>query len=226
MATNCNKKHPLVHHGTSQEERFQAALEPDSAGVCDFTLRDWMKFAWHFAARLNYFPADGSSSPSGNWQQFMKTENEIEDFLKDAVLAGEESWISEEEKVKILKREPRSDYEPHLALFLSFLKLMKFPQEQLNQFGKRHLDFYYTEVLKLSRKPFIPDRVHLVFEMARNAASEIIRKNSVFEAGKDPDKKMRYYQAVEETPVSQAAVVSMRSIYHKQIGRASCRERV
>lgn len=216
MATNCNKKHPLVHHGTSQEERFQAALEPGSAGVCDFTLRDWMKFAWHFAARLNYFPANGSNSPSGNWQQFMKAENEIEDFLKDTELAGEESWISKEEKEKILKREPRSDYEPHLALFLSFLKLMKFPQKQLNHFGKRHLDFYYSEVLNLSRKPYVADRVHLVFELARNATSEIIRKSSEFEAGKDADNKMRYYQAVEETPVSRATVVSLRSICHKE----------
>lgn len=216
MATNCNKKHPLVHHGTSQEERFLAALEPDSAGVCDFTLRDWMKFAWHFAARLNYFPADGGSTPSGNWQQFMKAENEIEDFLKDTVLAGEESWISEEEKEKILRREPRADYEPHLALFLSFLKLMKFPQKQLNQFGKRHLDFYYTEVLKLSRKLYVPDRVHLVFELAQNASSEIIRESSEFEAGKDKDNKMRHYHSVEETPVSRATVVSMRSIYHEE----------
>lgn len=214
MATNCNKKHPLVHHGTSQDERFIAALEPGSARVFDFSLRDWMKFAWHYAARLNYFPANETGSPSGNWQQFMKAENEITEFLKDAELAGEESWISEEEKAKILKRPSKSDYEPHLALFLSFLKLMKFPQEQLNQFGKRHLNFYYTEVLKLSRKPFVPDRVHLIFEMARNAVPEILGKDASFEAGKDLKGKMRYYRSLEETALNQAVVSSVRSIFH------------
>ncbi len=215
MALNCKHKHPLQHDGTSQQQRFLEALEPGYAKIHEFSLRDWMRFAFHFAAHLHYFSINDDTKPDGNWQVFMKAESEIESYLKDAALVEGEDWIPAEEREKILKREPQADFEPHLALFLSFLKLMKFPQEQINVFTKRHLDFYYKKVLQLSQQPAVPDRVHLIFELAKNATEEIVKEDSVLDAGKDGNGKPLRYVTSEEIVVNTAQVALLKSIYHK-----------
>lgn len=215
MALNCNKKHPLQHDGTSQQQRFLDALEPGYAKIHEFNLRDWMRFAYHFATNLNYFSIKDDKKPDGNWQAFMKAESEIEAYLKDAALVEGEDWIPADEREKILKREPQANFEPHLALFLSFLKLLKFPQEQMNGFTKRHLDFYYTKVLQLSKQAAVADRVHLILELAKNATEEILKADSVLDAGKDGNGKPLRYVTSEEIVVNTAQVGLLKSIFHK-----------
>jgi hypothetical protein len=216
MALNCNTKHPLQHDGTSQHQRFLEALEPSFVKIHEFDLRDWMRFAYHFAAKLKYFSVNDDQKPDGNWQAFLKSEEEIESFLKDAALVENETWLSETEREKILRREPQGNYEPHLALFLSFLKLLKFQQEQINGLSKRHLDFYYKEVLQLSLKPAVPDRVHLIFELAKNAGQAILANDTQLEGGKDKNGKPLFYSTGEELVVNQATVAMLKSVFHQQ----------
>ena len=215
MALNCNTKHPLKYDGTSQHQRFIEALEPASVDVHGFSLRDWMHFAYDFAGKIRYFHLSDDQTHAGNWQAFFKSANEIEEFLKDAALVDGESWLPENERERISEEQPRGNYEPHMALFLSFLKLMKFPQQQLNQLGKRHLDFYYKEVLQLSKKPAVPHRVHLIFELAKNAVHDILPKGTLLEGGKDKNGKPILYATTGELVVGKAKVASLKSIYHE-----------
>lgn len=216
MALNCKHNHPLQHDGTSQFQRFLKALEPGNVPIHEFDLRDWMLFAWYFAEHLNYFSNTDNQLPQGNWQDFMKSTDEIKEWLMDAALVQDEEWISQEERDRIMKREPKGDYEPHLALFLSFLKLMKFPKEHLNGVTKRHLDFYYTRVLQLGRQPAVPDRVHILFELARNAVRETVPSGSRLDAGKDGNGKPLCYVTEEEITVNTATVALMKSIFHQE----------
>ncbi|TVR38455.1 MAG: hypothetical protein EA394_10875 [Bacteroidia bacterium] len=215
MALNCNTKHPLKYDGTGQHQRFIEALEPSSVNVHGFTLRDWMHFAFDFAGKLRYFHLSDDQKHAGNWQAFLKSANEIEAFLKDAALVEDESWLTDEEREKILQKPPKGNYEPHLALFLSFLKLMKFSQKQMNQLGKRHMDFYFKQVLQLSVKPAVPNRVHLIFELAKNAVNDILPKGTLFDGGKDKNGKPILYATTEELVVGKAKVASLKSIYHE-----------
>lgn len=76
-------------------------------------------------------------------------------------------------------------HNPHMALFLAFLKLFKTAQNHLNTITKQHLDFYYQEVLQLNLKPEQPDEVHLVFKLAKNFQAELVQKDTLLKAGKD-----------------------------------------
>lgn len=196
---SCNHQHPLQHDGTSQDQRFPGALEPGSAPIHELSLRDWMHFAWHFAGHLNYFPLHDHQNPAGNWQAFMKSESEIESFLEKAFRQDSDRIV-----------------QPHLALFLSFLKLLKYPQEQLNGFTRRHLDFYYERVLDLSRRPAVPDRVFVLFELAKNAAAEVVPQGALLEAGKDGQGRPRHYQVVNETVISLAKVSALKGIFYRE----------
>ncbi len=48
---------------------------------------------------------------------------------------------------------------PHYALFEVFLKLFGHARDQLNQLTRRHLYFYFTDILGLRKKPAEPDKV-------------------------------------------------------------------
>jgi len=80
--------------------------------------------------------------------------------------------------------ESYSNHKPHFTLYLSFLKLLGIAQAQLNEFTKRHLDFYYKDILQIQPANARPDYVHLVLEPTPEK-SVLVPKNSVFPAGKN-----------------------------------------
>ena len=75
MAANFNKTTILPIDGTDQQQRFIDALNPDNLNLQDFSVADWMKFAWHFAEKINYF--NSGNQEEGNWQDFFVEESKI-----------------------------------------------------------------------------------------------------------------------------------------------------
>jgi hypothetical protein len=192
------QQNPLQRDGTSQDQRFLDALEPSFAKVHELSMRDWLVFAFNYASRVNYFDTTDDKHAAGDWKAFFKEESEINEFLKDM--------------------ETRSDYEPHLALFLCFLRLLQFSQDHLNRFSERHLDFYYKKVLQLKERPATSDKVHMIFELAKNATEQFIPYGSILDAGKDETGKPVYYQSSEEISINTAAISSLRTVYHNLKG--------
>ncbi len=191
MAKDCDHIHPLQHDGTSQQQRRLPALEPGSARIEDRQVEDWLHYAWRFARHVRYF--DENNQPDGNWQAFF-------DAAQTATLQEINS---------------RSDHEPHFALFICFLKLMQFSRQHINTLPKRHLDFYYKKVLQLKSLPAEADRVHLVFELAKNADQHLVAKGTIVDGGKDADGQALRYALENDLIVNRAQVVHLRSIYKK-----------
>lgn len=186
-------KNPLQRDGTNQAQRFPDMLMPDAVKLHAFTVEDWMKFAYEFAAYVGYFDVQDDINPKGNWQKFFINHNKIEKYLSEV---------------------DNQNTEPHLALFIAFLKLMMHSQDELNSLTKRHLDFYYKEVLQLKNKPFTPDRVYLVFELAKNIVSEIVPEGTLLNAGKDDAKKTIHFATEEELVINAAAITAIKSLIH------------
>ncbi len=111
--------------------------------------------------------------------------------------------------------ENHGGHEPHLGLLLSFLQLFKYNQDQLNGITKRHLDFYYKEVLKLDKKPARPDHVHLLFELAnsRTLTSYLVGEGTILKAGKDAVGKDVQYKTDNDLIVNRAYTDDFRSIF-------------
>lgn len=197
---NCPTKNPLQRDGTSQYQRMMEALNPGYAPIHEFTLREWMLFAWHYAKNLNYYNTSDDTVVQSDWTNFVLTENEIKDFLK----------LRENENSEAAT-------EPHLALFFSFLKLIQSPQGQLNQLTKKHLDFYYNRVLQLAKKPAVPDKVHLIFELAKKITSYKLDDDTLVDAGKDLSEKPKplHYIINDEPVFYQAKTELFRSVYHE-----------
>lgn len=204
MSDICQHTNPLKNPGTSQKQRFLKALNPDKIKLHDLRLSDWMEFAWNYADLINYYPDDDPEHPDGTWQDFFKEPADIEDFLN---------------------RYNDGDVEPHLTLFVSFLKLLTYPRNSLNDIPRRHLDYYYKEVLQLKKQAFQPDQVHVLFELAKNAKNALVDEDISLDAGKDSEGKPLIYKTLHPLVVNAANVSDIRSIYVDVVNRGEDNEK-
>jgi hypothetical protein len=191
MTKICETRNPLQRDGVSKEQRLLPALDPDKIKLDDRTEEDLVHFAHQLAAELNFYDLDGEVK--GNWLNFLRK-------------------ISEQPASEWGKT---ADHEPHVALFLTFLKLFRHSQNHLNLLTARHLDFFYKDILKLAQKKAEPDRVHVLFELNKNIGGQKIEKNTLLNAGKDSLGKPLYYKLEDDIIVNRAQVVHLRSLYNQ-----------
>ncbi|MFV0591124.1 MAG: baseplate J/gp47 family protein [Draconibacterium sp.] len=192
--TGCGKDILLMREGTEQKQRFSEMLDPSWVKLNNFGLSEWMKFAWNFAAHLQYYGVDNDKVTSGNWQDFFFSKEELEAFLK--------------------KVEEGQEITPHLALFVTFVKLLEVTQKHFNSLTQSHLDFYFNRVLKIEKQAAVGDQVHILFELAKNAVDEKIAAQTQLDAGKDAAGKKLIYQTKEELIANQTVVAQLKSVYN------------
>ncbi|MBV7530225.1 baseplate J/gp47 family protein [Chitinophaga sp. sic0106] len=101
---------------------------------------------------------------------------------------------------------------PHYTLFLTFLKLFRFAQEELNTFTGRHLDFYYKDVLQLTPAPATPDATNLVIELQKNTKDYLLEAGTLFKGGKDAAGNVQLYATDKDVLITQATVADIRGI--------------
>jgi hypothetical protein len=96
---------------------------------------------------------------------------------------------------------------------MAFLKIFKNAQDDINKITKKHLDFYYRDVLHLVEKPAVPDQVYLIFELAKHVSSHLLKKETEFKAGKDALGNNVFYETKEETALNKATVAELKSVF-------------
>lgn len=102
-----------------------------------------------------------------------------------------------------------SGHQPHYALFLAFLKLFGHAQDSLNQFGRRHLDFYYKEVLRLRNRSAHADTAYLTFELQKAVSQHKLNKGTLFKGAKDSAGSERQYALLEDVVLNTAKVAKI-----------------
>jgi hypothetical protein len=107
----------------------------------------------------------------------------------------------------------QGSHEPHLALFLTFLQLFQFFQGDLNQLTGRHLDFFYQEVLRIKLRGAVPDKAHLVFELAKNLQNIELKKDTDFLDSKDNKNTDIIFTLDDEVTVDQALVKDLKTLF-------------
>lgn len=183
-------KNPLRRDGTSQADRFPAALDPSYVKVDDRTEKDLVDFTWSFAALVKYYGLDNLED--GDWQVFVEKLKEIADG--NATVAG-------------------GYLDPHLGLFRSFLNLFRIHQAEINKIPKKHLDLFFKRILKIGKQASRPDSVHVLFEPAKNAKPALVPKGTLLKAGKDDTGIELNYSVDEDIIVNQAKVSSLMSVF-------------
>jgi len=103
--------------------------------------------------------------------------------------------------------------EPHVALYLTFLRLFEFARTDLNDLSRQHLEFYFERVLHLKGAEAVPDEVHLIFELANNVDQYLIEKGTELLAGKDTNSRPLIFRALEDWVINKAKVKELKNAY-------------
>ncbi len=112
-----------------------------------------------------------------------------------------------------------ADHQPYLGLLFAFVRLFKVVQDDLNQLGEKHLDYYLREVLGLKAKPAVPDQAHLVIELDKLTRKHQLLPGLQFKAsGKDSQRAEMRYALEREAVLNQTQVKELRTLYRDQPG--------
>ncbi|WP_316632459.1 baseplate J/gp47 family protein [uncultured Flavobacterium sp.] len=203
----------LTSNGSDQKQRYLNALQPENIHLNDFDQADWILFADNFSEYVNYYETSNPQKPSTDWKAFFK-------FFK---LTGEKPSVKNKLLLNRVKKEldnlvaeKKQEYAitPHLTLFIAFLMLLENSKKRYNDLTKRHLDFYYNQILKIDKLPATPDKVYMIFELAKNALQEKIDIKTGFDGGKDALGKTLNYYSNNELIANKTVVSSLKNVYN------------
>lgn len=183
----------LRRDGQTQQQRMPAWLDPSLVPVDAKTKEDFFNYVKAIAKEIKFFDLqqlDNSLIVNGNWEDFFKLEQEEMDSLA-----------------------AQASLPPHLALWHAFIELYQKPQKLMNMLTKRHLDFYYGDVLRLQKNEPLPDKAHLVFELKKNTSNVLITAGTSLLAGKDNNKKDLHYKLTHDIVVNNSKVEQLKSLY-------------
>lgn len=184
----------ILRDGTSQEDRFNVALQDAYVNIEERELEDFLFFIHEFSKRINYY--NGKNQLDGTWNEFFNLFSDKEK-IKSAI-----DGLSQEQIV-----------DPHLSLLLSFLHLFELAKNDLNEITEKHLEFYYQKVLQLQERSPEPDKVHVLFELTRNTERHLITAGTRLKAGKDVSGKEQYYEIKRDKVLNKATIAYLKSLY-------------
>ncbi|HTE28504.1 hypothetical protein [Flavitalea sp.] len=134
-------------------------------------------------------------------------------FMNIISLTGPGAEASMELSLFPLKEEFQKKHSPHLALLFAFLKLFRYLQNDLNGFTKKHLDFFYQDVLKLNPRDAVPDKTHILFEIQNQLDKYLIKKEVQVKDGKDRNKEDINFALNDEIVVNKTIVADLRTLF-------------
>ena len=215
MCNNSDHTNDIIfkRNGTDQGDRLNTTLDPGNLQLHDFDMADWLLFTYNFAKQVNFFDTNNSETPSGNWQEifdhFGFPQQEIPN-RKDKAYGILKQNISQ----TLRNIEFEGTLTPHMTLFVCFLKLLELSKTRFNLITKKHLDFFYKDILQIEKLPAKADKVHVIFELAKKSIEERIAPLTELDAGKDATGNKLIYKTTEELIANKAQITQLKSVYN------------
>ncbi|NEU10440.1 hypothetical protein GZH53_19095 [Flavihumibacter sp. R14] len=179
----------LKRDGQTQQQRMPQWLQPSLVPVDARTKEEFFDYLKNISKQVKFFDTD-LVNENGDWQDFFDlTADELSSLAAKGALP------------------------PHIALWQTFISLYQFPQDLANAITKRHLDFYYGDVLRLKKKPPSPDKAHVVFELKKNTSDTLLKTGTSLLGGQDKSKKDRIYKLTHDIVVNNSSVAELKSLY-------------
>lgn len=190
----------LRSDGIGQLQRLPAALEEDYVKLEDLSVAQQILKLHQLSKELRFYNTD--LSVGNDWSALFKrfrSNSPPSYFLEDIDI---ENDLATSKNV-----------EPALALLITFLKLLEHVKESLNRIPGKHMNFYYQDVLGFKPYQGKADKVHVLFDLTRNAIPLLIAAGTLLDAGKTLDGKELHYRTTGNIVVNQAKIVAVNSLF-------------
>jgi len=183
----------LRRDGQTQQQRMPGWLDPSSVKIDARTKEDFFNYVKAIAKEIKFYnlrQSDNALTVDGTWEDFFNVDlQELKSLTSEASLP------------------------PHIALWDAFIELYEKPKALMNTLTKRHLDFYYGDVLRLKKNDPLADKAHVIFELKKNTADTLITAGTSLLAGKDNTKKDLHYKLSHDIVVNKSKVEQLKALY-------------
>ncbi len=112
-----------------------------------------------------------------------------------------------------LKEELQKKHPPHLGLLFVFLNIFRYLQNDLNGYTRKHLDFFYKDVLQIKSREAIPDKGHIIFEIQKLLKKYLVKKGILVKDGKDNNKQEILFSLDDEIVVNKTEVADIKTLF-------------
>ena len=199
-----------------EDEHLEKILK--SASSLGLKLNDDLHLPNHFELILgaHFFVPNKKINIRKNIHTLEELNKEMNQLLTHA---NKIIFLSKELFIESLNND--QNHNPGTALFITFLKLYSYVQNDLNEITGKHLDYFYKEILQQKIKPSEPDHVHVYFTLADHVESYVVEKGTLFKAGIDEEGYDFVYEADDFLTINQTKITDLCSIYvssHKEVG--------
>ncbi|RBW55867.1 hypothetical protein DS884_16085 [Tenacibaculum sp. E3R01] len=138
-------------------------------------------------------------------------ENKVEDFFNSLKYTGDLLFsffnsIVEYASVDFKAFQNREDIYPDTLLLKTFTKLMKVYKQQLNGLSKKHLNFYYKDILLQKKKLAVVDKVYISTELSELTSVFELPIATLFNGGEYEDKSPILYETKEKVSLNPARI--------------------
>ncbi|MEW7289059.1 hypothetical protein [Aquimarina sp. 2304DJ70-9] len=153
---------------------------------------------------------------TGKKEAFLKA-GEVLNTIFQQVLSGMQDIVNAapdyiDESLIPLKESLQKKHQPHIALVFTFLEVFKHFKGNINELGKKHLDFFYEQVLRLIPKDAVPDEAHIVFELANHKEQYAIKKDLLLKDGKDGNNQDIQFGLDHEIIIDKAQIKELKTL--------------
>ena len=118
-----------------------------------------------------------------------------------------------EAQKELESRLAKDSFTPHMGLLLAYLDLFQKSQNNLNQMTRRHLDFYFQDILQIEKKAYVEDEAHLLIQLAKNVNQHEIKAGTLFKATKDSNGNDILYELTEDFIAGKDSIASIKSSF-------------
>ncbi len=112
-----------------------------------------------------------------------------------------------------LKEELQKKHPPHLGLLFAFLNIFRYLQNDLNGYTRKHLDFFYKDVLQIKSREAMPDKAHIIFEIQKQLKKYLVKKGILVKDGKDTNKQEILFSLEDEIVVNKTEVADVKTLF-------------
>jgi hypothetical protein len=107
----------------------------------------------------------------------------------------------------------KADHKPDIGLFIAFLEMFRYAQEDMNRVVARHLDLYYRHYLRQTLRPGIADQAHVVFALSEHLGSFLLPKGTLLSAGMHPDGTPLEFRTLDALEVNKSSIAQLKTLH-------------
>ncbi|MDO4726367.1 MAG: baseplate J/gp47 family protein [Porphyromonadaceae bacterium] len=194
--------HLIDKKGIYRHERFARELIEGYFNIDNRTDEQILEQTAALASAIRYY--NEQNNVDGNWEAF------FEDIYNFATKQIDHKAIAEKSQ--------NASMPPHLALYFAFIHVFNIAKDELNRFTRRHLDYYYNNILKFAHKQEIADKVHLFLELNKKEKKATIAKGTLFDGGIDSKGKKRLYASDFDATVNKSTIIKIKTLTTQKNG--------